>query len=259
MIEINVFENNSSVASQKQKLCAEISLRSDARIFFSINPSNIGADKNIQKCCNANPKAIFTWVLGDDDHIVAGCISKIISLLLENEDSLGLLIVMDDSYVCSPIFRDKIFDSYEQFARLAVIDQPHLLIAHTLISCNIFRTELFDNDEATYVNNELTPRAGLRANFVHMRGIINGLLRSKRKYSVLMPTFTVLDTSKRLPAEIDLGAEIYKIYYFYFLWLLVELGIRLEHVPRQKAMWWLFGETRLRGWRRWLRSPFVPR
>ena len=37
MIEINVFENNSSVANQKQKLCKEISSRSSIQIFFSIN------------------------------------------------------------------------------------------------------------------------------------------------------------------------------------------------------------------------------
>lgn len=258
-IEINVFENNSSVASQKQKLCEEIALRSDIHIGFSINLTNIGGDSNILKCCSANPNAVFTWVLGDDDHIVADCIPKIVLLLLEYKDKLGLLIVSDNAYVCSAIFKDKLFDSYEQFARLAVNHQPHLLIAHTLISCNIFKTRLFDRDEATYVNNDLTPRAGLRANFVHMRGMIKGLLRTKNECAVLMPSFSSLDTSKRLPGEMDLGPEMPRIYYFYFLWLLVELGVRVEQVPRQKGMWWLFGATELRGLRRWFRSPFIPR
>lgn len=259
MIEINVFDNNSSVASQKQKLCEEICLRSEISVHFFVNDTNIGGDRNIQKCCVAAPEATFTWVLGDDDHIAIGSIPKIVASLLDNRDSLGLLIVADGSYVCDPIFRDTLFGSYEQFARLAIKHQPHLLIAHTLISCNIFRTDIFDLDEARYVLEKLTPRAGLSANFVHMRGLVKGLFCSDQNRKVLMPGSVSLDVSKRLPGEIDLSKEIISIYYFYFLWLLVELGVRIEQVPNKKGMWWLFRPTEPRGWRRWLRSPIVPR
>jgi hypothetical protein len=259
MIKINVFENNSSVANQKQRFCNRIASRSKINIEFSINEANIGADRNILKCCRASQDATFTWVLGDDDHIVAGCIPKILSSLLENKDNLGLLILMDDEYLCSTVFKDTLFKSYEQFARLAIKHQPHLLIAHTLISCNIFRTSLFDLDEASYVIDKLIPRAGLSAYFVHMRGMVKGLLRSDKEFSVLLPSFTSLDTSKRVPGEIDLGLEMPNIYYFYFMWLLVELGVRIEQVPHYKNMWWLFAPKKLKWWRRLFRSPIVPR
>lgn len=267
IIEINVFENNSSVANQKQHLCNEIALRSTINIKFSINEMNIGADRNILKCCRASPDATFTWVLGDDDHIIAGGIPEILASLLENRDSLGLLILMDTEYVCKATFKDKVFKSYGDFARLAIKQQPHLLIAHTLISCNIFRTSLFDLDEATYVIDKLSPRIGLTFNFVHMRGIVNGLFRSDKEYSVLLPSFIPLDLTKRLPMDlskkltggikIDWSREIRRIYYFYYLWLLGELGIRVDEIPISRNMWWLFGPHEPKGWRRWFRSPFV--
>jgi hypothetical protein len=239
MIELNIFDNNSSTQNSKNELCEIIRVRSNINIKFIANKVNIGGDKNIKNCCSANICANFTWVLGDDDHIIPGCIPKVISLLLNNRDNLGLIVLTGD-YDCHPALRDKIFTTYEQFARLAINQQPHLLIAHTLISCNIFRTKIFDIDEAEYVYDKLTPRIGLIANFVHMRGLVKGLLNCSKEYIVLTPSFKSLDTSRRLPSDIDLGSQMSKIYYFYFLWLLVELGIYIDEVPRHDAMWWLF-------------------
>lgn len=260
-IEINVFENNSSVANQKQHLCNEIAQRSAINLKFSINETNIGADRNILKCCCATPDTTFTWVLGDDDHIVAGCFPKILSSLLENEENLGLLILMDAECAIKTVFKDKLFKSYEDFARLSIKHQPTLVFAHSLISCNIFRTSVFDFEEATYVVDKLTPRVGLSLNFVHMRGMVNGLFRNAKDYAVLLPSYISLDTSKRLPSAFKTAhwsREINRIFYFYYLWLLVELGIRVDQIPYSKNMWWLFGPNELKGWRRWFRSPFVP-
>lgn len=261
IIEINIFENNSSVANQKQSFCDQIALRSGINLKFSINETNIGADRNILKCCSATPGATFTWVLGDDDHIVAGCMPKILASLLENKESLGLLILMEGEFVCKPVFKDKLFKSYEEFARLSIKQQPNLVLAHSLISCNIFRSGVFDLDEATYVVNKLTPRIGLSLNFVHMRGLVNGLFRNAKEHSVLMPSYISLDCSKRLPSLCGVAnwsSEISRIYYFYYLWLLGELGIRVDEMPYSRNMWWLFGAKELKGWRRWFRSPLVP-
>lgn len=261
MIEINVFENNSPVASQKQRLCSEVALRSSINLKFSVNETNVGADRNILKCCCATPDATFTWVLGDDDHIVAGCFPKILSSLLENEENLGLLILMDAECVIKTVFKDKVFKSYEDFARLSIKKQPNLVLAHSLISCNIFRSSAFDLDEATYVVDKITPRIGLSLNFVHMRGMVNGLFRNNIEYGVLLPSYISLDCSKRLPSAFKVknwSKEINRIFYFYYLWLLGELGVRVDEMPYSRGMWWLFGSKELKGWRRWFRSPFVP-
>lgn len=247
-IEINVFDNNSQCIAQKKNICREIALRSDIDIKFKANERNIGGDRNIQNCCRCNPDAKFTWVLGDDDHIAPGCLPKILHYLISYSDDIGLLILSDDSYQFDSSLKDTLITSYEQFARQAVKVQPHLLIAHTLISTNIFRTSLYDHEEAAYVMNETTPRAGLIANFVHMRGMVKGLLKNdNKKYKVLIPSFTSLDTTKRLASDINFDVQISKIYYFYYLWLLVELGIRVDQVPRHQAMWWLFEDHGLAG------------
>jgi len=241
MLQINVFDNNSLCMEVKKKLCKEIALRSDIDINFKANETNIGADRNIQNCCRSSLDAKFTWVLGDDDHLAPGCLPKILLYLIKYSDDIGLFILSDDSYQFNASFKDTLITSYEQFARQAIKVQPHLLIAHTLISTNIFRTSLYDPGEADYVLNELTPRAGLIANFVHMRGMVKGLLKkANNKYAVLIPNFTSLDTSKRLPSDNNFDVQISKIYYFYYLWILMELGVSIDQVPRHQAMWWLF-------------------
>jgi hypothetical protein len=98
MIEVNVFENDSSTHQEKEKLCSKIASENAISIKFKKNETNIGADRNILQCCIANQSAIFTWVLGDDDHVVAGSLSKIVFLLLNNINTLGVLILSDGNY-----------------------------------------------------------------------------------------------------------------------------------------------------------------
>jgi len=194
-----------------------------------------------KNAADQTPDARFTWVLGDDDHIAPGCLPKILHYLLEYTDDIGLLILSDDSYQYNSSFKNLLITSYEQFARLALKELPHLLIAHTLISTNIFRTSQYDHEEAAYVMNELTPRSGFIANFVHMRGMVKGLLKSEsKKYKVLIPDFASLDTTRRLPSDNNFYIQINEIYYFYYLWILMELGVRIDQVSRHPAMWWLF-------------------
>lgn len=259
LVQINVFDNNSSCSDLKQSLCNQISSRSMINIHFSKNATNIGGDNNIKKCYAYASGSLFTWVLGDDDHIGKGGVASIVSLLLENINELGLLIVLGEGYQCNPALWNKKFGSYEEFARLAMQTHPDLLIAHALISSNIFRTRLFDADETTYVIEKLTPREGLSANLAHMRGLIKGIFNHDDKYSVLMPSSVYFRASARQPGEINLHDEIPKIFYFYFLWLLIELGIRVDEVPYHKRLWWLYGPKEARGLKRWFRSPLVPK
>jgi hypothetical protein len=241
MIEVNVFENDSSTHQEKEKLCSKIASESVIPIKFKKNETNIGADRNILQCCIANQSAIFTWVLGDDDHVVAGSLSKIVFLLLNNINTLGVLILSDGNYTVDEKLINKRISSYYLFARLASTIQPHYLIAHTLISLNIFRTTLFNEAESTYVTCDLTERMGLVANFSHMRGMVKGLLsQSGKSCCVLTPDFVAIDTTRRLPAAVNFDADILKIYYYYYLWLLSEIGIRVDEVARQPNMWWLF-------------------
>ena len=250
MVEVNVYDNNSIIADKKRELCEAICARSGIEIGFKINEINIGGDRNIYRCCSANKDAVFTWVLGDDDHLVSGSLKNILEVLLEEKETLGLMMIKDGTYFTNPLLSSaKYFRSYYEFAKIAVSVQPHILIAHGLISGNIFRTSIFHCEEALYVIDTLTPRLGLIGNLPHMRGIIGGLLRQKKDYYVIISKFVALNTELRLPVhdknvEVKLSNQI-RMYYFYYIWLLSELGIRVDQVKRDASMWWLFKTTSL--------------
>ena len=228
-IEINIFENNSKDKFKKNDIASIIKERSAINLNYFINESNIGGDENILQCCTSNPKSKFTWILGDDDHILEGCLGKILFFLNAHEKDLGLLLLRDQNPPNDTSMIDKRFDSYFIFAKTAVYTRPHLLLEHTLISANIFRTSIFDAIESAYVTRDLTKRIGLSANFSHMRGLVKGLLSNAGcAYCILTPNFTSLDTTKRLPTDSGLHSEMNKIYYFYYQWLLSEIGIKSD-------------------------------
>jgi hypothetical protein len=240
-IEINIIDNNSTSKVEKDFFCESVKARSGIKINFHLNSTNIGGDENIYKCCTLENGSIFTWVLGDDDHIVKGSLSSIINLLISSIDTTGLLILRDFSYNLDDRLKNKRYSSYQVFSKYVANIQPHYLIAHTLISCNIFRTDIFDASESNYANRDLTPRLGLKANFSHMRGIVKGLLKnSGSKFNVLTSDFVALDTSRRLPAAMNFENEILKIYQYYFFWLLSETGIQLKDVEEGTDIEWLF-------------------
>jgi hypothetical protein len=241
-IEINIIDNNSTSNLEKKSFCESVRARSGIRMNFHTNSLNIGGDENIYKCCTLENGSIFTWVLGDDDHITKGSLFSIVNLLVSNLDTTGLLILRDSSYNLDDSIKNKRYSNYLFFSKYVANIQPHYLIAHTLISCNIFRTTLFDSFESNYVNKDLTPRLGLKANFSHMRGIVKGLLNNTgSKFNVLTLDFVALDTSRRLPSSVSFENDILKIYEYYFFWLISEAGIQLFDIKKDDpGIDWLF-------------------
>jgi hypothetical protein len=69
-----------------------------------------------------------------------------------------------------------------------------------------------------------------------MRGLVSGLLRGN--FTVIIPKKNVLDVRRR-ESDVDFGEQIFEIYYFYFLWLLTEIGVRLDQIKSDKSMNWL--------------------
>jgi hypothetical protein len=240
-IAVNVYDNNSSSHITKRSLCDANSNRLTNPVGFFKNEHNIGADANIFQCCVGSPESTFTWVLGDDDHVTKGSLLSIISVLLSQQQTLGLLILRDGTYPFDSRLVNKRYHSYLTFAQYSIRIQPHVLIAHTLISCNIFRTLTFDKQESLYTLNELTPRLNLKANFAHMRGIVKGLLsKPSSQLCVAMPDFVSLDTTKRLASEVRLEDQIEKIYNCYYTWLLSETGASLGDIADLHSTPWLF-------------------
>lgn len=238
LIEINVFDNDSTCHILKKDLCEDLAEKFNLTISFKKNEKNIGGDANIHKSYTASPHATFTWVLGDDDRILKESLEYITDVLQKFKQDLGLLILSDNSDSASPSFVEvRVFPSYCDFALDTFKVQPNFLIGHTLISSNIIRSSIFSADESLYSRTTLYQRYGINFGFAHMRGILFGLLRSE--YKVIVGGRAVLDTTMRLPLHVDIGAEIFDIYYFHLLWLLTEVGVRVDQVKGDASMAWL--------------------
>jgi len=259
-VVVNVFDNDSPNWQEKLLAFREV-FSSSLPHAFTRNTSNIGMDLNIVKCCSSSQDSVFTWVLGDDEQLHKNALEIILKTLIEKVDSLGLLILCDKTYKVHTSLSGNTFKNYEDFAATCVEHQPHVLLAHTLISCNIFRSSLFSKDEGYYVATDLRHRQSLAlAAFPHMRGLLHGLLRDEgRLKSVELHSIPTINTSQRLPTEgYNVGECILDIYYFYIFWLLSELGVKILDLQHGVGMDFLFqpslpqrircGFGRLRAW-----------
>jgi hypothetical protein len=235
LVQINISDNDSDCYKQKALLCKELEKEFNIHISIKKNDYNDGVHMNVHNCYVSTPNATFTWVLGDDDHVVEGALEHITNILLSHKDDLGLLILSGGYTIHSEILKNKYYDSYYKLAIKAVEFQPHFLIAHTLISSNIYRTNRFIESESLYTINSLYSRYGHWTGFPHMRGLISGLLRTNN--IIIVSDKETLDTGRRV-ADVDLGTLIFEIYYFYFLWLLTEIGIRPDQVKCDESMHW---------------------
>jgi len=131
---------------------------------YSKNETNIGAARNIYKCCQwGNGK--YRWVIGDDELLEDGSLEYIIEIL--NKINPGLFINNDHKYN-SRLKLPKQYNSFRDFAKATIKSgNPHMLLAHTLITSNIFRSDCFIS---AFAFLKLTDTL-----YAHMYGIVKGI------------------------------------------------------------------------------------
>ena len=129
------------------------------------NETNIGGDRNFLKCV-AEARGEYVWLFGDDDLMPEGAVASVLDFL---RDSSPALLVSADEDVAP-----RIYDNY--CAMLKDVGDD-VALAHTLISANIFKRELFDMDLAV---------EKLWVQYAHMFGIMSRM--AGRKVGV-MPRF----------------------------------------------------------------------
>jgi glycosyltransferase involved in cell wall biosynthesis len=100
------------------------------------NPENVGAAENFVRCVEA-AQGEYVWLFGDDDLLCTYGIDNVMDTLQVYPTSL--LIVGTDQN--TPVF----FYSYSSFIQKL---PTKLLVDHTLITCNIFKKELFNCEVA---------------------------------------------------------------------------------------------------------------
>jgi len=129
------------------------------------NEENIGGDRNFLKCV-AEAKGEYVWLFGDDDIMPAGAVKRVTDFLRENNPAL--LVSVD---------RDVDARLYDGYCAMLKDVGDDFLLAHTLISANVFKRELFDMDLAV---------KKLWVQYAHMFGIMANM--AGRKVGI-MPRF----------------------------------------------------------------------
>ena len=254
LISINIFENPSNVTEQKEKLVKSYRY-GHASCTWQINSTNIGGDANIDQCCLLNDGSSFRWVIGDDEQLLRGCLSNIITHL-RLYPNCGLLILRDPSYqIDQNILNEQSWMNYCEFAKYVAGIQPHLLIAHTLITCNIFMTSAYSWADGTNERLIYSNRAGLPYCFGHMHGTLSGLSQND-KLAVHILVTPAIDVSSRAPSEVPEESEnlftassMTRLYRHYLYWLGHEFGIDINEISRHSSMNGIFN---------WLPTPSAP-
>lgn len=138
---------------------------SNQRLRWWTNETNIGGDRNFLKCV-AEARGEYVWLFGDDDIMPAGVVGMVLDFLRQHNPAL--LISVD---------RDVDARLYDSYGVMLKDMEDELALAHTLISANIFKRELFDMEIAV---------KKLWVQYAHMFGIMANM--TGRKVGV-MPRF----------------------------------------------------------------------
>jgi len=129
------------------------------------NETNIGGDRNFLKCI-AEARGEYVWLFGDDDIMPAGAVKKVTDFLRRYNPAL-LISIDRNAGSC-------LYDNY--CAMLKDVGDD-VLLAHTLISANVFRRDLFNMEFAV---------KKLWVQYAHMFGIMANMVGHKVG---IMPSF----------------------------------------------------------------------
>jgi glycosyltransferase involved in cell wall biosynthesis len=160
------------------------------------NTRNVGAAENFVLCVESS-QGKYVWLFGDDDLLCKGGIDNVMDTLRVYKASLLIVGLGQDNPVS--------FDSLAIFVQ----DSPtKLLVDHTLITCNIFKKELFNCE----VSREYWRDYGA------MRAIMSSLKQKGSVYISNLPTIKIREN--RAPFNENTGPiRIMQLSYLRYLGL----------------------------------------
>lgn len=181
-IKIYIIDNASTDSTQE--VCQKYSRLFD-NLTYLRNEKNIGGDNNIFKCCKTG-SGKYRWVVGDDELIAPGGLSHIIRIL--EMEQPGLFINSDGKFKTKLRLPNK-YQNYREFADATIrTNNSHFLIAHTLITANIFLSESFD---AIFAERMLP-----NTTYAHMYGMVNGLIKTNKPVYVTKVKTIIIRTTR---------------------------------------------------------------
>ena len=234
-IIVRIFENPSIVSTEKYLILSQIK-ELGVTVQWHRNPINIGGDANIEKAYSFSHHTMYQWVIGDDEYLECNSMRRIYNLLNGSND-IGIVILRDTIYPIHRRLLDKgAWASYFEFAKDCEIYQPHLLIAHTLISSNIIKAGHFDATISNHYRNTIRKRIKTPFSFAHMKGIVSTLSKCENLRTILLDQHIINTTSRApsLDSTENHEMHIQRLYMNYVLWLSHEFGI--DHVKVLKSI-----------------------
>lgn len=246
-VQIAIFENPSEDSNSKEYVVRQ-AVFGEARVSWVLNKNNIGGDANIEQAYSAGRSCEYCWVIGDDEQLLPGALSNIIDYLDRNP-ACGLLLLRDTTYsISDKILDQRRFKNYCDFVSEVCALQPHLIIAHTLISANVVRGDLYDIIQSQKERKIFSPRAGLSYSFAHSVGFLSGL-SCREDLSVDLLVSPVIDTSKRAPPEwgsdtsgLSEWESMKRLYRHHLYWISHEFGLDIEKIRSHSSMKNIFGD-----------------
>lgn len=230
LLQVAILENPSDASPSKKKIFeAELGIFENS--WFLSHAYNIGGDANLEAAYKASGNCDYSWVLGDDEQLVEDSLETVIRELRE-DSAIGLFILRDTTYqINANIARAAKWRNYAVFAQEACEHQPHLLIAHSLVSGNIIRSCLHNPTASQQERLIIAPRQDLHFCFAHMKAFLTSMSRNENHLGVRIIPSPVLDTSSRsMPEEHidDYSNQIVRLYTFYSCWLAAEFGVDIN-------------------------------
>lgn len=88
--DINILISDNASTDETSTIAIEYVAKHD-NVYYSRNEENVGYDRNFEICFQKSDTD-FVWLLGDDDIVRPGAISKVLGTL-EQHDNLGFMYV----------------------------------------------------------------------------------------------------------------------------------------------------------------------
>jgi glycosyltransferase involved in cell wall biosynthesis len=155
-IKVYVFDNVSEDDTY------EVVKNANIDILYQKNPNFLSAYQNIYQAYTST-QGEYVWVIGDDELLPHNSLKLLLELI--KTYSPNLVINFDEKYnalIKLPVF----FQDYSAFALFAEKFNPHLLLAHSLISANILKKKCFDAGLAS---------KNIQKSYAYFYGIISGV------------------------------------------------------------------------------------
>jgi glycosyltransferase involved in cell wall biosynthesis len=182
LFEVWIADNNSTDGTESIQNNFTFNLK------YTKNDSNIGGNKNINKCYTT-PKTPYIWVLGDDEILPMGAIDEILSLIIKEQP--GLIINKIHGHR-TLITVPEVFPSYHSFAHYSDYANPYLLIYHSYISANIIRNDCYDENFRNEMNHSL---------YDWFHAITNRLIENNAKICFTKSHNLIVRESRATPSE----------------------------------------------------------